>query len=380
MTLALATLSACTSPSAKQIIAPEKFGEGTIHLMAVGDIMLGTDFPDNRLPPHNGEYILKPLTPLLKSADITFGNLEGVMMYGGEAEKKCSDPIRCYVFRSPVQYVQHLKTAGFDVLSLANNHAMDFGEFGRNRTEKLLDNVGIYHSGRTGKVASWKVKGRKIAMIAFSPFRGSNNMRMHDNAIEQVQNLARTHDVILVSVHAGAEGLTTIRIPFKEEIFRGEKRGDIVKFSRAMIKAGADIVLGHGPHVPRAIELYQDRLIAYSLGNFATYYGINIKDFNGLAPVLDVKLDFDGKFLSGKIHSTRQYRPVGPIKDYFNEAAKLMSLLTDADFPKGKIRIDDNGQIHLKHRKITRKKKPPIKQDVALETPQQKELFIQGIN
>ena len=143
-----------------------------IRIAAVGDIMMGTNFPDDRRAPDDGVSLLKAMTPILKDADITFGNLEGVLLEGGEAAKKCKNAISCYVFRSPPYYAKYLKAAGFDVLSLANNHARDFGEEGRSASMQALDAVGLHHSGRVGDIAQWQVKGMSVTWIAYAPFGG----------------------------------------------------------------------------------------------------------------------------------------------------------------------------------------------------------------
>ena len=100
-------------------------------IAGVGDIMLGTDFPDDRLPANDGADFLEVVAPVLRAADITIGNLEGVILAGGTPQKTCSNPNACFLFRSPPHYTAYLRDAGFDALSLANNHARDFGEDGR---------------------------------------------------------------------------------------------------------------------------------------------------------------------------------------------------------------------------------------------------------
>ena len=317
-----------------------------ISVMAVGDIMLGTDFPHNHLPPA-GQNLLADVSEILSAADITFGNYEGTLLSGGEPAKQCRNPQRCYVFRTPPQAVSHLVSAGFDVMSLANNHARDFGDEGRSSTMQTLAQAGIHHSGQEGDIASWEVHGLKVALIAFAPFRGAYNPLKITPAQQWVQELAVTNDIVLVSMHMGAEGEHATRIPFAEEIFHGERRGDVVAFSRAMVDAGADLIIGHGPHVPRAIELYQGRLIAYSLGNFCTYYGINVRGLNGLAPILRARLNRQGEFLGGEIISTRQRRPAGPVPDPRQEAARLIATLTAKDFPDTPLEISPNGLISV---------------------------------
>ena len=319
-----------------------------ITIAGTGDIMLGTDFPENHLPDDDGAGFLAAVTPALTSVDIAFGNLEGVLMDGGEPAKKCSNPASCYMFRSPTRYAQHLRNAGFDVVSLANNHARDFGEAGRDSSMTALDAVGIMHSGREGEIASWEQNGLRIAMIAFSPTVGSWPLLSIDVATDAVSALASDHDVIIVSFHGGAEGFDGAEhIGFGMEYAYGEACGDVVRFAHAVIDAGADLVLGHGPHVPRAMEIYSDRLIAYSLGNFAAYYGISVAGPKGYAPVVITELDGYGRFLTGELQSYIQLRPGGPVPDPEKNALRMIRRLTLEDFPQGQLSFSPSGQIGI---------------------------------
>ncbi len=309
---------------------------------AVGDLMLGTDFPKNHLADDDGVSLLEEAAPILQAADVAFGNLEGVLMDGGEPVKKCQNPNACYLFRSPTRYADLLANAGFDVMSLANNHARDFGEEGRDSSMAALAARGIRHSGRDGDVASWTVNGLTVAMIAFAPFRNSHDFLDTPLAAGLVQDLADSHDILIVSMHAGAEGGNVLHVPFQEEESFGERRGDVALFARTMVDHGADLVIGHGPHVPRGLEIHGERLIAYSLGNFATYYGIRVTEEKGLAPLLVVNMDAQGRFTGGRVHSFRQLRPRGPVADPKQEAADLMEQLSGADFPMtGPVFLDD---------------------------------------
>ena len=349
------SLIGCTVPVTPQIPIAKK--KADIRITAVGDIMLGTNFPDDRLAPNDGIHLLKAVSPVLKDADITFGNLEGVLMEGGKAAKKCKNSTSCYVFRSPPHYAKYLKTAGFDVLSLANNHARDFGEKGRTASMQALADVGLYHTGRVGDIARWKVKGLSVTWIAYAPFGGSHDLLDIPLAQKQVKALAKNSDLVLVSIHAGAEGKNVEHIPFKEEIFYNENRGDVVKFSHAVIDAGADLVIGHGPHVPRALELYKNRLIAYSLGNFTTYQGIRISGINGVAPILNVTLTAKGEFKQGQIISARQFRPKGTMLDKSQKAAKLIKKLTEDDFPSTALEFFKNGVVKPRILPLNKKNK-----------------------
>lgn len=316
-----------------------------VTIAAAGDIMLGTDYPQDRLADDDGRSLLAGVAPVFSEADIAFGNLEGVLMDGGDPVKQCRDPSACYLFRSPARYARHLADAGFTVMSLANNHARDFGEIGRTASMAALDAAGIRHSGRVDDIATWP-KGRiKTALIAFSPFVDSHPMLDLDAARASVAALDAMHDVVIVSFHGGAEGVDAARIPFAEEVYFGEKRGNVVAFARAMIEAGADLVIGHGPHVPRAMEIHNDRLIAYSLGNFATWYGISIDGDKGLAPILVATVDGNGRFVSGEIVSAVQVRPFGPQPDRQQRAYERIWELTEQDFGGGGIRFQNGGSF-----------------------------------
>ena len=329
-------------PPPAPLVAPTHPG---LTLAAVGDTMLGTDFPENILPDDDGVSFLGAVTPILSAPDVAFGNLEGVLQDGGEPVKQCKDKRICFLFRTPTRYANYLKLAGFDAMSLANNHARDFGEEGRSSSMAALDALGIQHSGREGTTASWVANGRRVALAAFAPNVGSNQLNEPEVARALVANLAATHDIVIVSFHGGAEGNGAEQLPFAREIFAGEDRGNVVEFARAMVDAGADLVLGHGPHVVRPMELYHDRLIAYSLGNFATYYGISVEGIRGIAPILLVQLDDEGKFVSGRIESTIQIRPAGPSLDPANGALNLLRTLTSAAFPDGALVIGADGQL-----------------------------------
>ncbi|MGI9343616.1 MAG: CapA family protein [Gammaproteobacteria bacterium] len=332
-------------PSAEELAAARraKLACAQVTIAAAGDMMLGTDFPKNHLPDDDGLSLLADVAPVFANANIAFGNLEGVLMDGGEPVKKCENPDACYLFRSPTRYAELLADAGFTVMSLANNHARDFGEAGRSASMAALDAAGIRHSGRVGDIATWPNGEVTAALIAFAPFTNSNMMLEVDAAAEQVAALAAEYDIVIVSFHGGAEGLDASRIPFATERYYGEDRGNVVEFARTMVEAGADLLLGHGPHVPRAMEIHNEKLIAYSLGNFATYYGISVSGLKGYAPILVATLDGNGQFVSGEIVSAIQIRPDGPTIDPRHRAFERIWELTEQDFGGGGIRFQHGG-------------------------------------
>ncbi|MDJ0794491.1 MAG: CapA family protein [Woeseiaceae bacterium] len=318
-------------PEVEAEFVPDK-SKMRINIASVGDMMIGTDYPKDHLPDDDGVSFLADVTPFLEAADIAFGNLEGVLMDGGEPAKKCSNPNACYLFRSPTRYAQHYRNAGFDVMSLANNHARDFGEEGRDSSARALLKVGITASGRQ---RSWSIVQTDELSIAFANFAVTKNSNMlldYDESFAFVAALNRAFDIVVVTFHGGAEGVETTHVPFAEEEYYGEPRGDVVWFARGAVDHGADLVIGHGPHVVRGMERYKGRLIAYSLGNFATYYGISVAGIKGIAPILNTTLDGEGRFVEGSIVSTVQLRPAGPSVDPQDRALNLMRGLSIDDF------------------------------------------------
>ena len=319
----------------------------TITVIGVGDIMMGSNYPTaERLPPNHGLDLMKDVESILSSADITMGNLEGVLLNEGGTAKTCRDPKVCYVFRSPQQYVQNLVNAGFDLISLANNHAGDFGEMGRKSSIKALEEAGLAHAGQTTKPYTIVEKeGVRYGFTAFAPNSGCMNLNDIEGARKIIALLDSLSDIVIVSFHGGAEGPEHQHVPRKNEIFHGENRGNVYAFAHTLIDEGADIIFGHGPHVTRAIEVYKDRFIAYSLGNFCTYGGINVSGINGWAPIVKVYTNAKGDFLKAHITSTIQsYR--SPVKiDSQKQVLKRIQELTRKDFPGSTIQISENGWV-----------------------------------
>ncbi|HMG89418.1 MAG TPA: CapA family protein [Chryseolinea sp.] len=330
-----------------QIVSDTTFvPKDTITVIGVGDIMMGTNYPENKLPENDGSFLMKDVETHLRDADITFGNLEGVLLDSGGTPKTCKDPKVCYAFRTPVSYVKNLVSAGFDVMSLANNHAGDFGETGRQSSMRTLDSAGIEHAGQiVKKFVLFEKDSIKYGMVAFAPNSGCVNLNDLDGARQLVAHLDSICDIVIVSFHGGAEGAQYQNVPRINELFHGENRGNVYAFSHAMIDAGADIVFGHGPHVTRAIEVYQDRFIAYSLGNFCTSRGISVNGVNGLAPIIKVYTDPTGRFYKGLIIPTYQTYGTGVRVDPQNQVIKKIQELTKKDFPESKIQIAENGLI-----------------------------------
>jgi poly-gamma-glutamate capsule biosynthesis protein CapA/YwtB (metallophosphatase superfamily) len=320
----------------------------TLTIAMVGDIMMGTTFPSEMLPANNGADLFRDAKPMLTQADLAVGNLEGTLCDKGKSTK--GNGPNSYAFRTPTSYAPNLKDAGFDFLSMANNHANDFGLEGIESTEKCLQEQGILFSGIEGRTESAVIerKGKKIGFCAF----GHNSYTIKhlnlDSVARIVDDLASRCDIVIVSFHGGAEGKSKCHLPKGTETFLGENRGSLRELAHFCIDHGADIVYGHGPHVTRAIEVYNNRFIAYSLGNFCTTYNVSLTGISGHAPLITVNIDSEGNFLTGDIHPMIQTRGVGPRRDKSGAVVKQMKMLSETDIPNNQAHIDEKGHITLK--------------------------------
>lgn len=347
LTLSIYNISAQTEGVSKQ---------NGLSFIGVGDMMLGTHFPSPQyLPPNNDPWpLLKEVRSVFENADIVFGNLEGAFLDEGAVFKRCKDTTKCYAFKTPTSYAPVLKKVGFNLINLANNHMRDFGPAGLKMTKHLLDSLQLPYAGLIDKpIDILEYEGRKIGLCGFAPNTGTVQINNLPNAVRIVKELKAQCDYVVVSFHGGAEGKAHQHVNRETETFYGENRGNVYEFAHAMIDAGADIIFGHGPHVPRAIEIYKDRFIAYSLGNFCTYSRFNLSGANGLTPVVQVWTDSDGRFVKGKIHPFKQIKGAGTFPDPSNQVIYKMRDLTRIDFPElnHRLIIDDDGDFYMPYEK-----------------------------
>lgn len=306
-----------------------------IRVAAVGDVMMGTTFPEPILPPGDGATLFLSVAPLLAGNDVVLGNLEGPLTDAVKSPK-CGKPRRdgrpCFAFRTPPRYAARLAEAGFNAMNVANNHSLDFGMEGLDNTLAALDNAGIRPVGGE-RVAVFDVRGRSVAVAGFSyslRTRYVHPLRDIEEARKIVAELKEKYDLVVVSFHGGAEGAPAMRVADADEEFLGEDRGNVVRFARAVVDAGAALVLGHGPHVPRAIEVYRGKLIAYSLGNFAVYSMFNIKGPSGLGYALQAELDPEtGNILRFRTASVALRHPGVPEPDASGKAEALLRKLSE---------------------------------------------------
>jgi poly-gamma-glutamate capsule biosynthesis protein CapA/YwtB (metallophosphatase superfamily) len=278
------------------------------------------------------------------TGDLVFGNLEGTLATDGQS--KCGpSSTNCFAFRAPPSYAQVLKRAGFSLLNLANNHALDYGSIGQSETVAALDRASLRHTGRPHEVAYVHARGVTIAVLGFAPYPWAQSLTDIPAAQRLVGRAAEAADLVVVTMHAGAEGSDHQHVQPGTETYLGENRGNAVAFSHAVIDAGADLVVGSGPHVLRGLEWYHGRLIAYSLGNFLGYGTLGLDGPTGISAVLKVALRSDGSWASGRIVPLRLIKPGLPADDAGAAAASLVRTLSDADFGKRAMRVSATGVL-----------------------------------
>jgi hypothetical protein len=332
------TTESTTDPAA----APQR---GSITLSATGDIIMGS--APNRLPANGGDGLFDSVQAGLKS-DLVMGNLEQPLTDDTGASK-CGSPPRpnCFAFRSPPSYARHLADAGFELMNTANNHSKDFGAAGYRNTRQALEAAGLKATGAEDEITVVDVKGVKVAVVGFSSYAGANNLNDLAHSREVIQQAKQQADLVVVQVHMGAEGSDKGHVKPGSEIFFGENRGDPIKFSHTVIDAGADVVIGHGPHVLRGMQFYRGKLIAYSLGNFAgagkTLSSDGVLKYAG---ILHVSLTRDGGWAGGSFLST-YLDPAGvPTRDTANERGRaLVAKLSADDFGDTAAKIGPDGSI-----------------------------------
>ena len=329
-----------TKPAAKPKPVTLQAPRGVVAIVATGDIVMGST---PNLPPDGGRSFFSDVQADL-AGDVVLGNLEGTLSTGGSS--KCSpDSTACFAFRTPPSYARWLAQAGFTVMNLANNHAYDFGPEGLRQTIAALDRVGLSHTGRPGQVTVQRIGQVRVALVGFASYRWAAPLTDIAAAKRLVRKASRLADVVIVTMHAGAEGSDRQHVARGVEVFLGENRGDVVRFSHAVVDAGADLVVGHGPHVLRGIEWYKHRLIAYSLGNFAGYKVFSLGGALSTSGILRVTLRGDGTFETGTLVPTRLAGEGVPALDSSEAAHGVVRTLSRQDFGRRAVRISPNGVL-----------------------------------
>lgn len=297
-----------------------------------GDTTLGSSYGQ---PPRAGWPQLAPIAPWLESSDVTAINYEGTFAPGG-ASKCGGGSSNCYAFQAPARNARSLRRAGVDVANLANNHAYDFGPVGYASTRRALERAGVEPTGGPSEVRILKRDGTRIAFVGFSPYRHSAPL---NDPAPLVRRAARRAPIVVVLFHGGAEGADRTHTPRGREFAFGEDRGNLRAFARTAIAAGADVVLGSGPHVLRGLELHRNRLVAYSLGNLTGWNNFATGGpILSLSALITVHMTRTGRFDQAEIASLTLDGTGIPRRDRTERAAALMRRLSYSDFG-GRLRI-----------------------------------------
>ena len=311
----------------------------TVTIDAVGDIELGNT---PTLPPDPAGYVA-PLRRYL-DAPIVFGNLEGTMT--AAKRSKCRPPSPyCYAFKVPPSFAQDYRAAGFTVLNSANNHAYDYGAPGIASTSRALARAGIVQAGLPGQIGLVHEGSVRVAFVDFAPYYSTNDMLDLAQAATLIADAHREAQVVVVYMHAGAEGPNAAHVTRRVETFAGEDRGNPYQFAHAAIDDGADLVIASGPHVLRGLEWYRGHLIDYSLGDFVNYY-----DFATVGPlkysaVLSVTLSATGSFVASRFTSFVLTSAGLPQFDPSGAAATFVNQLSTSDFGANAAIIGPTGAI-----------------------------------
>lgn len=309
----------------------------SVSISWVGDIAFSRD---RGLPRHPAS-VFRPVRRWLRSADVSTGNLEGTLGHGGTT--KCGG--NCFAFQAPPRYAGVFRRAGFDLMNLANNHSNDAGPHGIRMTRRALRHAGLHYTGLRGQITVRRVNGTRVAFVGFAPYPWASPLTHIPRARKLVRRAARRADVVVVDIHAGAEGAGAQHTPHHTEYAFGENRGNPRRFAHAVVRAGADAVLGSGPHVLRGMECYRHAVVAYSLGNFVGYHTLSTSGVLSLSGVLQVRLGAGGRFLGGRLHPVRLHGPGVPRRDSHRRSIRLVRRLSREDFGHRACRISRRGIV-----------------------------------
>jgi poly-gamma-glutamate capsule biosynthesis protein CapA/YwtB (metallophosphatase superfamily) len=325
-------------PAAVKRATGPKIPEGVVAIVATGDIVMGST---PNLPSDGGRSFFSDVQTDL-AGDVVVGNLEGTLSTGGGS--KCGKgSTNCFAFQTPPSYARWLQQAGFTVMNLANNHAYDFGAGGLRQTTDALAGVGLEWTGRPGQITVQQVGGIRVALVGFAPYPWAQSLTDIAAAKKLVRKAAGSADVVVVTMHAGAEGAERQHVKRGTELFLGENRGDSMRFAHAVVDAGADLVVGSGPHVLRGMEWYKGRLVAYSLGNFAGYKVFSLGGPLSTSGILRVTLRGDGRFEAGRLVPTHLVGPGLPAIDPAEAAHGVVRTLSRDDFGARAVKISRDG-------------------------------------
>lgn len=256
----------------------------TITISWVGDMV----------PTENDVYnahVFDAVAPYIETSDLALGNVEGTFAGGNRYPKCAVEQNGCFSFRGDESFLESLQNAGFDMVSFVNNHSLDFGKEGLEDTEALTDAHALPYISQLHPTREFVVKNFHIGVLGISSSPPEHLITDYEYIARTVADLKTRNDVVILIMHAGAEGADKTIVPDAVEYQGDENRGDVEKIAHTAIDAGTDLVFGSGPHVLRKIETYKNGLIAYSLGNFEGGNGkLVTKGILGTSGILNVRI------------------------------------------------------------------------------------------
>ena len=337
---AAATSSASPAATLTTSAAASRPAGASVTLTAVGDMILGIT---PSLPPDPATYF-EAVSPELKhGAQIVFGNLEGTLTTATTSKCGAAPSADCFAFRNPPTYARYFKKAGFTVLNDANNHSHDFGAAGQAQTVRAIHAVGLAQTGLPGEITRVTANGVPVAFVAFAPYDYTASLLDLPAARALIRQAARMARIVVVYMHAGAEGSDADHVTGREETYLGEDRGNPEAFAHMAIDAGASLVIASGPHVLRGMQFYKGHLIAYSLGNFAGYHNFAIEGDLTMSAILRVRLSSSGRFEQGRLYPVLLAGAGRPVPG--GGAISFVAGLSTADFGASAARIQPSGVI-----------------------------------
>lgn len=283
------------------------FSYAAVHAISIPDVLPGAlpiihsqpqtltiSWVGDMVPTENDTYnahVFDAVAPYIRMSDIAIGNVEGTFA-GENRYPKCSlEQNGCFSFRGNESFLESLTNAGFDMVSFVNNHSLDFGKEGLEDTEAIADARALPYISQLHPTREFVVKNFHIGVLGISSSPPDHRVSDYTYIANTIADLKTRNDVVILIMHAGAEGANKTIVPGTTEYQGDENRGDVEKIAHTAIDAGADLVFGSGPHVLRKIETYRDGLIAYSLGNFEGGNGkLVTKGILGTSGILNVTI------------------------------------------------------------------------------------------
>jgi hypothetical protein len=336
-----------------------------IRLCAGGDVTLGSNLDPNwarsAAQKLRAEYglsaepaaLLAPLRPLVADADVVLLNIEGAIGQGPVAERKCSpNSTNCYAFRQPVSAARALRELAPEAIvvgNVANNHSRDAGSAGFAQTARHLWRAGVRVTGAdTLATRVVTLAGDTLAVLGFHTTDDGliPDARELGAVYRHVARAVQRYGTVIVTMHLGAEGAGAQRTRRETEVFLGRyDRGNPVAFADTVFAAGATLIIGHGPHVLRAGEWRDGRLVLYSLGNLLTYGPFNNKEPTNRGAVACVTIDSARHVSEAELRSTVQDAPGVLRADPSERAVAIVDSLSALDFPRTGVRVFPGGLI-----------------------------------